>query len=520
MKILKNIIVFLAFLGINDLYLSQNGSQVFDDTFLHEIYIESDEITDYETLVASLHQLYQQNRQSQIDSLNAGSNLNLVERQYLLANITIDGVKMDSVGIRFKGNGTYHVNDAKNSFKIDFNEFVSGKKYDDLKKINLHNNYFDASMLRQKIVSEVLLSEDLTQIRTAFVKVYLNEKYLGVYTIVEQIDKTFLQHHFDNKNGYLYKVPNVTYAPPPFIGKHALDADTSQLEQRFILKTHEESNNYEPVKHLLKILNETPDIGFKDSLEKHLNVNAFIKNTIVDVLVEGIDNYYRVAANYYLYENTSTQQWEFLSYDYDLTFNSIESFGNDLIHNFNFEDKIPLKRILENESLRIQYLEKLCDILQNTWDTTLLFDKIDQYYFLLKEAVYEDAFKPYSNEEFDEQYVGDSQLKTFIKQRRQSAIEGLKRAGFNCILGEGNDEKKWTIYPNPSSDFLYVENNERAINEKLKISLIDLLGKQFFSQDTQKGFVEIDLSSLSKGLYFLIIEDETGKKETFKLLKE
>ena len=406
LKLLRNIVFVLAFLGINEKAWSQQGSQLFEDAFLHEIRIYSDEIEEYEALLDSLHLLYQQNRQTQIDSLNAGKNLNLVKRKYLLANVLIDGKKVDSIGIRFKGNGTYHVEEAKNSFKIDFNKFVSGQKYDDLKKINLHNNYFDASMLHQKIVSEVLLLEGLAQARTTFSKVYLNEKYLGVYTIVEQIDKTFLQYRFGNKNGHLYKVPNVTYAPFPFIGKHSLNADSSQLDKRFLLKSHENTNNYEPIKHLLEIVNETPDIVFKDSLEKHLNVSAFIKNNVLDVLVEGIDNYYRVAANYYLYENTSTQQWEYLSYDYDLTFNSIENFGNDLVQNTNFEDKIPLKRILENQALKIQYLETLCHLLQNSWDTTILFDKINQYYELIKEAVYEDNLKPYSNEKFEEQYIG------------------------------------------------------------------------------------------------------------------
>jgi len=41
--------------------------------------------------------------------------------------------------------------------------------------------------------------------RTAFVDLYVNDLHLGLYTQVEQIDKTFLVRHFSNPNGNLYK---------------------------------------------------------------------------------------------------------------------------------------------------------------------------------------------------------------------------------------------------------------------------------------------------------------------------
>ena len=41
--------------------------------------------------------------------------------------------------------------------------------------------------------------------RTAHARLFVNEQYVGLYSIVESVDKRFLTRHFNENDGYLYK---------------------------------------------------------------------------------------------------------------------------------------------------------------------------------------------------------------------------------------------------------------------------------------------------------------------------
>ena len=73
------------------------------------------------------------------DSLIAMLANTFSEYEYPATFIFNDGIYNDSitlVGIRLRGNTSQ--NAAKKSFKISFNTFVSGRKYDGVEKLNLN----------------------------------------------------------------------------------------------------------------------------------------------------------------------------------------------------------------------------------------------------------------------------------------------------------------------------------------------------------------------------------------------
>ena len=174
-----------------NLSYAQTGETLFDDTEMHEIRIDAPGDDFYNTL-ASNHESY----------LHAGA-----DKVYEKAELTIDDfVLPDSVGVRFKGETSFtEVFTEKKPIKIDINRFADDQKYEDLKKFNLHNARADASMVREKICYDLLRKGGSNAPRVSFAKVYINDVYWGVYSIVEQIDKTYLKENFDNKDGNLYK---------------------------------------------------------------------------------------------------------------------------------------------------------------------------------------------------------------------------------------------------------------------------------------------------------------------------
>lgn len=75
----------------------------------------------------------------------------------------------------------------------------------------------------------------------------------------------------------------------------------------------------------------------------------------------------------------------------------------------------------------------------------------------------------------------------------------------NSFLGtkENNIKKTFKLYPNPSTDFVIIDNVEK--NLKLKIN--DLSGKILFETLTSDKTQKIDVSSFATGQYILSIEN-------------
>jgi hypothetical protein len=77
------------------------------------------------------------------------------------------------------------------------------------------------------------------------------------------------------------------------------------------------------------------------------------------------------------------------------------------------------------------------------------------------------------------------------------------------------DDSPFQIYPNPTKDFIVIENQN---NIKMKeIKLVDLSGKTIFNFDIMER--KLDFSGLSAGVYLLTINTEEGVFKT-KIVKE
>ncbi|MCF8237837.1 MAG: CotH kinase family protein [Saprospiraceae bacterium] len=130
-------------------------------------------------------------------------------RDKISATIWFDNIKLDSVGIRFKGNSSF--NNVKNQgsrklpFSLDAGEFIKDAQfpigYDHLK---LSNGFRDPSYLRD-ILSYFIAREYMPAPESAMARVYVNNEYFGVYTLTQDIDKYFLDSWFDEKKGVFFK---------------------------------------------------------------------------------------------------------------------------------------------------------------------------------------------------------------------------------------------------------------------------------------------------------------------------
>ena len=104
---------------------------------------------------------------------------------------------------------------------------------------------------------------------------YVNDTLYGLYTIVEEVDKTFLKHWYSDNNGNLFKGdPNGTL--------QWFGSAVSSYNTKYELKTNKTLNNWSDLIHLIDKLNNTATTNFHDSLEMVLETSSVIKACFTD----------------------------------------------------------------------------------------------------------------------------------------------------------------------------------------------------------------------------------------------
>ena len=301
MKYLKFLSYFLIF--FLSITISKGQSEeLFDNEFVHEIRISINDINFWETLINNYNQNYP-------------------DIPYIMADATIDGNNIDSIGIRLKGFSSFWGATDKKSIKLDFNEFVPGKQYKGLKKINLNNGEGDPSLQRDFICYDIFRKAGVGAPRTSYAKVYLNEEYWGLYLIVEQVDKPFLKDNFTNSKGNLFK--NMGNSNLEWLG-----SDTMSYQEIFDLKTDSNNEAWGNFVELMDVINNAPTNEFKDAITNIFNVNDYLKVLAIDVATNNWDSYIEHGRNFYMYQDNSNKKFNWIPWDYNFSLGGTFSFGS------------------------------------------------------------------------------------------------------------------------------------------------------------------------------------------------
>jgi spore coat protein CotH len=129
--------------------------------------------------------------------------------EYVRADFWFDGELVPDVAVRPKGNSSLQAvaksGSPRLSLKVDFNFFDAARTFHGLKKVNFNNGFSDPTLIREYLAYELYEQMGVPTPRASFVDLWVNDTHLGVYTMVEQIDKTFLGEHFSEDDGNLYK---------------------------------------------------------------------------------------------------------------------------------------------------------------------------------------------------------------------------------------------------------------------------------------------------------------------------
>ncbi len=300
------IIILFVILGSLHVDAQDAGDNIFDNDILHDINFEFTTSNFWEILVSNFE-----------DNFDPS-----IPVPYLQGSVTIDGELVDSVGVRFKGFTSYQYDSNKKPIKIDFNEFVQGKRYDGLRKLNLHIGYGDASLHRDVLAYRLMRDMGVHAPRTAWARVHFNGVYYGLYQIVEQVDKEFISRNFAESGGNLFK--NKGWSHLEWEG-----ASPEPYQLNIELKTNEEENDWSGFMDLVDAINNSSDADFKEEIEKIFNVELFLKTLAVDVATNNWDSYLEHGRNYYMYQDVSTGRFNWIPWDYNFSMGGSFVFPED-----------------------------------------------------------------------------------------------------------------------------------------------------------------------------------------------
>lgn len=357
---------------------------------------------------------------------------------YMQATVVIDGKILYSCGVRFKGESSYEFYPGKKKpFRIKFDKFIKKQDFYGLEDLNLTNNFKDPTMIREKIYLDMMNRHGLPAPRATFAKVYINDKYWGLYQANENIDDVFLETRFKEKKGNLFQgdpVANFVY----------LGNDQSKYYMRYGLKNNEAKNDWSDLVKLIKNINDTilNEEEYAQRINKLINLDDCLKSWAINNLIGNIDAYNMFYPhNFFIYHDSASTKWQWISLDGNYSFaawNPIMNYPQLTRMSVLIPDSTPyndarplLERTLgSNTIIQRRYLKIVKELFNTEFQQERMDRLIDSLSLRIRVAVYADANKMYSNTDFDTNLnstIGDPLdpgnfipgLKVFLADRRK-----------------------------------------------------------------------------------------------------
>lgn len=473
---------------------NNNGSVFFGTPTVHDIYL-------------TFHQ------QNYWDSLVDGYN----NDYYISCDVEIDGSSLPDCGAKFKGNSSYNNPSNKKSFKIDLNEFASGQKYDDLKKLNLNNGFKDPSFLREKMMLDFLNYRGLPAPRCTYARVYLNGAYWGLYTAVEEIDNTFLKNRFDDKKGNLFK-------GDPSGDLKWMGNAVSSYTGKYELHSNETLNNWTDLVQLIDKLNHTPTADLPDTLDRYFDLDTYYYTWATHILFGNLDSYAGSGHNYFIYHDSLINKFRFISWDVNEAFGNF-NMGMNVTQMENLSaffvpppgGNRPLHELLlTNPSAKQKLADAFCDLVNydfSIWNMEAVIDSLSD---VIRPDVYADTLKFFTNADFENNINNNVTqgggpgwtfpgIKSYLINRRNAIASEL--SSYGCTVGTNEintSDIRLIIYPQPAENIIFFSGLPQ--HQQWKVQLFNETGALIKSEIINSN--QLSLSScLQSGIYFISISN-------------
>lgn len=364
-----------------------------------------------------------------LDTLRKNYQLNT----YYTADLTWRTMKVRNVGVRSRGTGSRRPD--KMGLLIDFSRYTTGQTFLGMSTLVLDNNYQDPTLMHEFLAMSLYRRMGQIAPREAFCRVYINNTYQGIYTVVETITPSFAQQAIGEVNGFLYEYH---FLQPPALHAVGVSLDVYNGEDLgdnltayaalFEPQNHKldaPSALYGPIRDLWREVNGPDDEVWRDRVGPRIDLNQFVTHTAIQGYLAENDGILGFAGmnNFYLYRSAVTNQHRLIPWDEDFAFTP----GFEVASIFRSGPVVPVifTRAMERRDLYDLFLNtaEACAISadQDGW----LVNEIERVINLILPSVVEDTNRDSTpGREFS---TGIEQLRTFAATRSSFVLPEVAR---------------------------------------------------------------------------------------------
>ena len=357
-----------------------------------------------------------------------------LENTYYPCDFVWRDVTVRNVGIRSRGTGSR--SPVKPHLGVSFDRYVTDQKFAGLKSVVLRNNTQDPSNMHERLSMLLFKRLGLPISREAHMRLWVNNEYAGLYTIVESIDEAFLTRTLGENDGYLYSSNYPTDAAPYYFEYRGPDPGL-YFPVPFKAETHSSDPRPEFIEQLIWTANETSDAVFRTAIAEYLDLTKFIRHVAVEMFLtddDGLIGNWGLN-NFYLYRFNNQKLFTFVAWDKSEAFKG--GFASSIFHNITdvptAQQNRLMTRILSYPDLYDLYLDTLLECARSAAEPPAgtingagwLEREVQREYEQIREAALADPVKPFTNEDF-ERAVED--IGVFARHRSDSVTTEVGRA--------------------------------------------------------------------------------------------
>ena len=331
-----------------------------------------------------------------------------------------------NVGIRSRGTGSR--SGTKPGLRVDFNRFDTSQHFLGLKSVVLRNNVQDPSQLHERMAMRLFARIGRPAPREAHLRLFVNDEYAGVYSVVESVDKAFLTDRFGQDGGYLYEY-DYDPADLPYRFEYRGPQPSAYSPKPFKPVTHEQDPDARPIAEMVRAIAETSDADFQRVVSTYLHLEGFVAHAAVEAFLAETDGLLGDWGmnNFYLYRFQGTSVSTLVPWDKSEAFKGGVSAG--IWHNV---DDVPaagrnalMSRAMQQPSLRGIYLDTLLWCAAIADESGWLEAEVRRAAAQIREAVRLEPAAPYSFDEFEAEV---ERLLDFARNRGAIVREDVRRS--------------------------------------------------------------------------------------------
>ena len=294
---------------------------------------------------------------------------------YFRGDITVNGTKLSSVGIRKKG-FIGSLDNVRPSLKIKLNHFDDGTRtLEGMDRLTLNNNRQDRSLASQYLSYHLFHQAGVPAPRCNLAVVTVNGENLGIYSHVEAVRRPFVDRHFGTTAGAVFEGTLTDFF-----------ADRLERFDNKGNKKWSQTKGREILRQLCDALEtETPETD--KQLDELIDVYEFLKFWAVESLIGFWDGYSGNQNNFFVYLREDAKI-RFIPWGVDSAFSNRRFGSRSNGYQSVFAKGLLANRFNRNPAIREMYQLVLEIVLDEAWDEETLYAELDQVALLANDHLH------------------------------------------------------------------------------------------------------------------------------------